>query len=274
MPTDLPVPVVHRTLRPRKAWGQHFLIDGNIRDKILDAAQIAPGSHVVEIGPGRGILTLGLLARGARVSAIEVDPRLVAALKERPLPPSLNLIQADALRYPYAQIAGAYKVVANLPYYLSTPLLFCLLAHARAIPLMVLMLQREVAARLRARVGDADYGALSVLLQCRADVALLFDVARDCFRPRPKVDSSVVRITPLPGARVEMGDEAHFARVVKAAFAHRRKCLANSLSDAGFDREAVRTALQGLGVDPMRRGESLSLPEFARLAAALPISEK
>ena len=253
--------------RPRKSWGQHFLTDPQIQRKILDAAQIVPGETVVEIGPGRGLLTHGLLARGARVSAIEIDPILAAAF--HPPPPGLQVIRADAMRYPFETIEGRYKIVANLPYNISTPLLFRLLDVRASIPLMVLMLQKEVAARLLA-TGGADYGALSVLVQCWADVEKVCAVSPGCFRPRPNVDSTVIRIVPQSVPRIGMADPSHFARVVKAAFAHRRKRLSNSLIDAGFKKEDVAAAATRLCWNPTRRAEVLSLSEFAQLADALP----
>jgi len=254
-------------VRPRKSWGQHFLIDPNIQRKILDAVQIVSGESVVEIGPGRGILTHGLLARGAQVTAIEIDPILAAAFD--PPPPGLQVIRADAMRYSFETIKGRYKVVGNLPYNISTPLLFRLLGLRMSIPLMVLMLQKEVAARLLATSG-ADYGALSVLVQCWADVEKVSSVSPGCFRPRPNVDSTVIRIIPQLTPRIGETDPSHFARVVKGAFAHRRKRLSNSLIDAGFKKEDVTVATARLDFDPTRRAETLSLLEFAQLADALP----
>lgn len=255
--------------RPRKSWGQNFLIDHNIQRKILDAAEIAPGERIVEIGPGRGILTKGLLDRGADVLAIEIDPLLVGMLRQEIPSARLDLVQADALQYRYDQIPSPYKVVANLPYYLSTPLLFRLLEERQRIPRMVLMLQKEVAERLVASVGGKNYGVLSVMVQLYAEVRIAFRVSRSCFRPRPDVDSSVIILTPFPQPRVPIADEALFGRVVRGAFGHRRKRLANALTDAGFPRDRVDAALRKIGLDPARRGETLSLTEFASLADTL-----
>jgi 16S rRNA (adenine1518-N6/adenine1519-N6)-dimethyltransferase len=257
------------TPRPRKSWGQNFLIDLNIQRKILDAAEIAPGEQVVEIGPGRGILTRGLLERGAELLAIELDPLLVKHLRQEIPFVHLNLVQGDALQYPYDRITPPYKVVANLPYYLSTPLLFRLLEERRRISRMVLMLQKEVAERVVAPVGEKNYGVLSVMVQLYADVRIAFHVSRGCFRPCPDVDSSVIVLTPLPQPRVPLRDEALFGRIVRGAFGHRRKRLANALADAGFSRDHVDAALQKIGLDPARRGETLSLAEFAALADTL-----
>lgn len=257
------------TPRPRKSWGQNFLIDYNIQRKILDTAEIGPGEQVVEIGPGRGILTKGLLERGAAVLAIEIDPFWVATLRQEIPSPSLRLLQEDALQYVYHQIPSPYKVVANLPYYLSTPLLFRLLEERQRISRMVLMLQKEVAERLVAPVGEKNYSVLSVMAQLYADIRIAFHVSRGCFRPRPDVDSSVISLTPLSHPRVPIKDEALFGRIVRGAFGHRRKRLANALSDAGFPRDRVDAALQKIGLDPARRGETLSIAEFALLADTL-----
>lgn len=257
------------TPRPRKSWGQNFLIDHNIQRKILDAAEIRPGERVVEIGPGRGILTQGLLERGAELLAIEIDPLLVEMLRQEIASSHFHLVEGDALQYPYSELPSPYKVVANLPYYVSTPLLFRLLEERRRISRMVLMLQREVAERLVASVGGKNYGVLSVLVQLYADVRIAFPVSKNCLRPRPDVDSVVIILTPLPDPRLSVRDEALFSRVVRGAFGHRRKRLTNALTDAGFQKAQVEAALQKTGIDPARRGETLSLSEFAFLADAL-----
>ncbi|MFQ5779974.1 MAG: 16S rRNA (adenine(1518)-N(6)/adenine(1519)-N(6))-dimethyltransferase RsmA [Nitrospiria bacterium] len=261
-----------RFVRPRKSWGQHFLIDANIQRKILDAAEIQPEEHVIEIGPGLGILTKGLLERGARVTAIEVDPILVDRIRKEITttePPRLDLITGDALRYPYQEIQGPYKVVANLPYYLSTPLLFRLLEGHRRIRRMVLMVQKEVADRLAAAVGTKSYGALSIAVQYYADIQVAFTVPPSCFRPRPKIDSTVIVITPLLKGRVPVRNEPLFLRVVRGAFGYRRKRVANALDEAGFSREIVASVLDRINIDPSRRGETLTMAEFAALADAL-----
>jgi len=245
--------------------GQHFLIDGNIREKILDAAEIRDGECIVEIGPGTGYLTAGLLGRGARVIAIEIDRRLVEGLA-RAVIPNLTLVCADALRYPYRNLSTPYKVVANLPYNISTPLLFLLI---EAGPKMVLMLQKEVALRLSAHVGDANYGALSLVAQFYTDVRILCSVSRNCFRPRPKVDSAVVVFDPPRHPRQRVRHPAYFLKLVKGAFAHRRKQMLNSLSDAGFPRRNMEEAMHRMGLSSTVRGETLSLASFAELSNIL-----
>ncbi len=256
--------------RPRKSLGQHFLIDQNIVRKIVRLAELQPGETVLEIGPGRGILTEALLNAAGLVIAIELDHALCAHLRvtlgDRP---NLRLIEGDAVAYDYTKVPGPFLVVANLPYYVSTPILFRLLQERRSLERMVLMLQAEVAARLAAAPGGKDYGVLSIAAQFCCEVRQAFKVPATCFRPRPQVGSAVVILTPHAKPRVSVRDEAFFFRVVRAGFAHRRKALLNSLRDEGFDEMAAGIALEKAGLDPRRRAETLSIAEFAVLADAL-----
>lgn len=268
-----------RHLAKRK-WGQNFLIDRNIAKKILDAAEIRPQDRVLEIGPGQGILTQGLLERGANIRAIEIDGTLVQKLKEHFLdaPDALynksnfDLLHGDALDHPYGIETAPFKVVANLPYNISSPLLFRLLEEGKRISRMVLMLQKEVAERIVSKAAEKNYGRLSVMVQYHCEVRLLLRVSPTCFRPRPKVASAVLLLTPLDRPRVNLKDEALFRRVVKTAFQHRRKQLPNALGCAGFEEDAVLRALQQLRIDPKRRGETLTLQDFAGLSEALRLS--
>ncbi len=256
--------------RPKKSLGQHFLIDGNIARKIIDLAAIAEGDRVVEIGPGRGILTKPLLRQGANVIAIEIDPVLSEGLKsDLAHDPHFQLVLGDARQYPYPQIDAPFKVVANLPYNVATPILFRLLQERGRLTEMVVMVQKEVADRLAAKAGSKDYGVLSVLFQLVAEVKIAFTVSPNCFRPRPKVASAVIKITLLKEANVPVADEPFFAKVVHAAFSHRRKFLLNGLTDAGFARDRTIQALTESGIDPRRRAETLLLSEFAALANRL-----
>lgn len=258
--------------RPRKRLGQHFLVDPNIVRKILDLASVRREETVLEIGPGRGVLTGPLCERAGRVIAIEVDAdlyrHLQAALSDRP---GLDLRLGDALAFPFETLPTGTVVVANLPYYLSTPLLFALVEARARLSRLVVMVQTEVARRIVAGPGTAEYGVLSVLLQCWTIPTLAFRVSPACFRPRPEVGSSVLllRIRPEPAA--SLSEPRLFTRVVRAAFAHRRKTIANSLRDEGFAPEAVQAALARGRVLPKRRAETLSLAEFAALAGALPV---
>lgn len=254
----------------KKALGQHFLIDPNIRAKIVEAAEIRSTDRVVEIGPGQGFLTEVLIQAAREVIAIEVDRRCLELLEKRfSSKNSLRLIRGDALNYPFDQIPEGFKVVSNLPYYLSTPLLFRLLQAGTRIQRMVLMVQREVARRLVSRPGSKDYGGLSIAVQFHAEVRLEFPVSANCFRPRPKVSSSVLTIVPRSSPRVPVLDEDRFHWVVRHAFLHRRKLLKNSLTHAGLSPVVVSEALSACGIDPKGRPESLTLAEFAALSDRL-----
>ena len=255
---------------PRKRFGQHFLIDPNIVRKIVGLAAIQSGETVLEIGPGRGALTPALCAAARSVIAVELDPALHAHLAGTLAGcPNLTLHLGDALKFPYADLPPGTVVVANLPYNVGTTLLMRLLEARHRLTRMIVMLQTEVAQRLAAAPGTDQYGALSVLTQAVADVRIAFHVAPTCFRPRPKVGSSIVTLTFPPRQPVAIAHDALFARTVKAAFAHRRKTLVNSLRDEGFAPARVGEALEGLGLDGSRRAETLSIQEFARLAGKL-----
>ncbi len=257
--------------RAKKKFGQHFLLDKNIIRKIVSAAHIVPGDRVIEIGPGTGALTEGLLEAGARVLAVEVDRDMVGFLKERF--PDLEVIKEDALRLSYMGLskerAVRFKVVSNLPYNISGPILAKFLSEREAFTRLVLMFQKEVAERLVAGPDTKAYGALSVFTQAFTDVKIEFNVSKSLFTPRPKVDSSVVSIDILPEPKVEIQNEAFFKSVVRAAFGTRRKTLLNALKGLGLEKVVVAAALEDAGIDPQRRGETLDLKEFSRLARTL-----
>lgn len=256
--------------RPRKSLGQCFLTDSRLADKIVALARVTRDDHVVEIGPGRGILTRRLAAQAGAVTAIELDARWHDVLRDEfETAPHVRVEHGDALTYPFEGVAPRFKVVANLPYNVATPILFRLLALGNRISLMVLMLQREVADRVAAKPGTKAYGALSVAVANAADVRKGFAVAPGSFTPRPAVDSAVVTIQPRESPAVAVRDPALLTRVVRAAFAHRRKTLANALKDEGFNASATAVALHETGIEAARRGETLSLVEFGRLADAL-----
>src|SRR3989454_3574722 len=230
---------------PRRSLGQHFLIDKNIVHKIVRLAELQPGETVLEIGPGQGILTEALLDSSGLVVAVELDAALCGRLRTTlGRRTNFRLIEGDALAFDYAQVPSPFLVVANLPYYVSTPLLFRLLEERRRIDRLVLMLQEEVVARLAAAPGGKDYGALSIAAQFYCEVRRAFRVAPTCFRPKPQVGSAVAVLTPLPKPRVSVADEAFFFRVVRAGFAHRRKALLNSLRDEGFEGAPTAAALK------------------------------
>ena len=253
-----------------KRLGQNFLIDPNIVRKIVALAELTPTDTVLEIGPGRGILTDALCRASGHVMAIEVDPRLHAYLTERQSQFSnLTLVLDDAMSYPIEQLPIGTIVVANLPYYLSTPLLFRLLDQRDRFPHMVLMLQNEVADRLVAKPGSSDYGVLSVMAQYAAEITKAFKVSSQCFRPRPEVGSAVVMLKTKRQRALSQEEEPTFAALVKAAFAHRRKTLVNSLKDQGYDQKSAGKALASLNLSPTTRAEVLSVTQFINLSRSL-----
>ncbi len=233
---------------------------------------LRPEEPVLEIGPGRGALTRPLCGAVRRVTAIEIDYRLATHLKETLADcPNLDIKTGDALEYPYHTLPQGTVVVANLPYYLSTPLLFKLLESRSRISRMVLMLQTEVANRLVAKPATPDYGVLSVLIQQLTDPAREFKVAANCFRPRPAVGSSVIKLAVRPQGRAHLSvaDQDSFVETVRAAFSHRRKTVGNSLRDAGLPPKELSEALALAQLDSTRRAETLTVHEFGALADAL-----
>ncbi len=253
-----------------KRLGQNFLIDPNIVRNIVALAALTPTDPVVEIGPGRGILTEALCRVTGHVTAIEVDPRLHAYLTERrPQCSNLTLVLDDAMTYPIEHLASGTVVVANLPYYLSTPILFRLLDQRNRFPRMVLMLQNEVADRLVAKPGSSNYGVLSVMAQYAAEITKAFRVSAQCFRPRPEVGSAVILLKTKPQRALNQEEEPKFAALVKAAFAHRRKTLVNSLKDQGYDHRLVAVALEALALSHSIRAEILSIAQFIELTRSI-----
>lgn len=256
--------------RPLKQLGQHFLIDANIVRKILSLADLRGQETVFEIGPGRGILTRALCGVAHHVVAVEIDRQLYEHLRAHTGDcANLTLHHGDALEYSLRDLPDQTVVVANLPYYLSTALLFRLLEHRSRFSRLILMLQTEVARRLTAGPGSKDYGVLSVLTQIAAEAEVAFHVSAECFRPRPEVGSSVVKLRIRRPSRIPPAEETLFRQVVRASFAHRRKRLLNSLRDEGFAPAAVQTALVRLHRSSDCRAEELSLDEFVQFAEAL-----
>ncbi len=261
-------------LRPRKRWGQNFLIDYNTLENVLRAAAVCNEDSVLEIGPGLGTLTRELATRGRRVAAVEIDPLLVALLRAETVADLENVmvIQADALEIDLAALLGEdrWKAVANIPYYITTPLIERLLAVRERLERIVLLVQREVAARLTAAPGSDDYGSLSVFVQYYTAPEITARVSRAAFLPPPGVDSAIVRLLVRREPAVAVRDERLFFQVVRAAFEQRRKTLLNALSTVpALSREAAAAALARAGLAPSRRGETLGLPEFGCLADAI-----
>lgn len=259
--------------RARRRFGQNFLIDKREISKIVAAIEPLPSQHLVEIGPGRGALTGAIAARVAHLDIVEIDRDLIPHLEALTATyPNLGVHCADALRFDFAKLARGkerLRIFGNLPYNISTPLLFHLLNSSSAIADMHLMLQKEVVDRLAAEPGEEAYGRLSVMVQYHCTVDKLFTIGPDAFRPVPKVDSAVVRLTPHQESPVPVNDLAAFREVVKRAFAYRRKTLRNALRGL-LDGKAIEDA----GIDPGERGERLSLREFARLSNQLPATDR
>lgn len=255
----------HGLLRPRKRFGQHFLRDAQVLRRIVAAIAPRPGQRLVEIGPGRGALTDLLLDGGAELVAIEIDRDLAALLRARYSGrPDFTLIEGDALHFDYRQLAGVgppLRLVGNLPYNLSTPLLFALLEHRQVIADMAFMLQKEVVERLAAAAGTKSYGRLSVMVQYHCQVENLFPVPPSAFLPPPKVDSAVVRLIPRTAPQPAALDLDHFAQLVSRCFQQRRKTLRNSLKSWQPD-----TALDGLPVPAGARPDTLSVADFVALS--------
>jgi len=247
--------------RARKRFGQNFLADPHYVRRIVEAVDPRPGERIVEIGPGLAALTDALVERAGDVTAIEIDRDLAARLRERFSPDVLALHEADALDFDYAALGDDLRVVGNLPYNISSPLLFRLADHAARLRDVHVMLQKEVVARMVARPGTADYGRLSVMLQVVFRIDRLFLVPAGAFRPVPKVESAVARLVPLARDAPAIADRPLFARVVAAAFAQRRKTLRNALASLCAPETMIAA-----GIDPGSRGEALAVADFVRLA--------
>lgn len=248
----------------RRRFGQNFLADPHYVDRIVAAVDPRPGENIVEIGPGLAALTGGLIERAGSIAAVEIDRDLAARLRARFPLDRLRLYEADALAFDFGALGRELRVVGNLPYNISSPLLFHLADQEDHLRDMHVMLQREVVARMTAAPATPDYGRLTVMLQTRFAVERLFTVPPGAFRPAPKVESAVARLTPLRERKPAIADTGLFARIVAAAFGQRRKTLRNALSavaDVG--------ALEAAGIDPGARGETLSTGDFVRLANLL-----
>lgn len=261
--------ILHRfKLRADKKLGQNFLIDENIVRNIVAAAELSDKDTVLEVGPGIGTLTQGLAESGASVVAVELDKRLLPVL-DTTLEgyDNVRIVNGDILQVDIMQTVGVdeFKVCANLPYYITTPIIFALLEKRLPMERLVAMVQKEVAERMAAKPGGKDYGALSVAIQYYTEPEIAFIVPPSSFIPAPSVDSAVIVCKRREKPPVEVCDEALFFRVVKAAFSLRRKMLNNSLKNMGIKGEQVAKWLELAGIDGKRRAETLSLEDFAAL---------
>lgn len=245
----------------RRRFGQNFLEDSAVIARIIDAIRPEQSDRIVEIGPGLGALTRPLLERIGHLDVVEIDRDIARELRLRFPEDRLTVHEGDVLDFQLAVLGPSIRVVGNLPYNISTPILFHLSAQADAIKDCHFMLQREVVRRMEASAGSPDYGRLSVMLQYKWRVESLFDVPPDAFRPRPKVWSSVLRMIPHELLPFLATDESLFARVVTLAFGQRRKTLRNALGSLVTDKN-----LAAIGIDPGVRGETLGVAEFVRIA--------
>ena len=250
-------------------------MDAGVVRAIVDAADLSPADTVLEIGPGIGTLTQGLAESGARIVAVELDKKLPAVLAETlkgydnvTVVPG-DILKLDILRILNLGAGERFKVVANLPYYITTPILMALLEQHLPIERMVTMVQKEVAVRMTARPGSKDYGALSVAVQYHTDARIVMDVPPRAFMPAPEVTSAVIACRVRETPAVHPSDEKLFFRLVRAAFRQRRKTLLNALTGAGLTKELCRAGLAAAGIAESLRGEQLSLADFARLSDAV-----
>jgi len=280
-------------LAAKKKLGQHFLVDGHVLEKILKAADVNSNDVVLEVGPGIGGLTQGLVSRAGHVVAIELDKQLIPVLENQFANDNVTVVQGDILRVDLHSILAPFtdlnipnkaschvkglntkvlniKVVANLPYYITTPVILYLLESGLPIKSITVMIQKEVAQRMAASPGTKDYGSLTLAVQYYANVSIAAYVPVNCFMPRPGVDSAVAHLQILDSPRVDVDKEVLF-KIIHAAFNHRRKTLVNTLDGVGFGngKEDLAKTLESCGLNPQVRGEALSIYQFAELAQVL-----
>lgn len=265
----------HSEFRFQKKFGQNFLIDSHVLERIAAAAELTEEDAVLEIGPGIGTLTQHLAERAGKVLAVEIDRALIPILEESLADyDNVEILQGDILEQNLDELAEKLggrpiKVVANLPYYITTPILMTLLESKLPIVSITVMVQREVAERMQASPGGKDYGALSLAVQYYAAAEIVANVPQHCFLPRPKVGSAVICLKKYREKPVQAENETLLFRIIRASFNQRRKTLVNGLKNAGFAKDKITAALQALELPETVRGETLSLAQFAALSAAL-----
>lgn len=253
-----------------KSLGQNFLIDNQVLSDIVTSAEVNNDDFVIEIGPGVGTLTKELLQVAKKVCAIELDKDLIPILNEELKEfENFELVNKDALKVDFNELIGeekSVKLVANLPYYVTTPIITKLITEGYNFKSLTIMIQKEVAERIDAEPNTKEYGALSLLVQYYCDTDLVRKVSPTSFIPRPKVESSVIRLDKLDSPRVQVEDEKLFFKIIRASFNMRRKTLWNALKSLGLNKDLLENALQECDIDPKRRGETLSIQEFASLS--------
>ena len=260
----------------QKRFGQNFLIDSHVIDKIIRAADIKKTDTVIELGPGIGTMTQYLAENAGRVFAVEIDDKLLPILADTLSPyDNVTVINQDILKTDIESLAGkgvTVKIVANLPYYITTPIIMGLFENHVPAESITVMVQKEVADRMAASPGTKDYGALSLAVQYYADTYLAANVPPNCFMPRPGVGSAVIRLTRHKEMKVKVSDEKKMFKIIRASFGERRKTLANGIKNSpelSYSREQVENALTDMGLDTRVRGETLSLLQFAELSERL-----
>ena len=259
-------------IQPKKRLGQIFLFKQFIAEEIVRLADIKSHNIVIEIGPGLGALTLPLAERAVKVIGLEYDSALVSTLQKIIINKNVEIIRADALNFDYGETFTKYKtklkIIGNLPYYITSPLIFRLLTLKPIIEVILIMIQKEMADRIAAQPGTKDYGTISIFSQLYCDVSKQLTVAHDCFYPPPKVDSEVVKFTIRDRPLVEVKDEHFFEKLVRTSFSKRRKMLLNTLKEANYlnrNKHEILQALEQSGIDPRRRPETLTIKEFNTL---------
>jgi 16S rRNA (adenine1518-N6/adenine1519-N6)-dimethyltransferase len=266
--------VQKHNFRFSKSLGQNFLIDDTIIDRIVDGANIGENDYVMEVGPGIGTLTREMAKRSKKVVAIEIDKSLIPILKDTLSDlDNAEVVNSDILRVDINELideklnGGPIKLVANLPYYITTPIVMKFLEEDIPVTNIVVMVQKEVADRMKAEPNTKDYGALSVAVQYYCDVEIVAKVPRHLFMPQPNVDSTVIALNVRENPVYKVDNEEIFFKVVKASFGQRRKTLLNSLSTLGFlNKDEIKEVLQNSNIDEKRRGETLSIEEFSNLS--------
>ncbi len=256
--------------RRKQPFGQNFLVDLDIAKKIVRLAKIKKDGIVVEIGPGKGVLTHDLLPLSGQLIALEIDPVLCRDLKKKfGNLSNFQLQHTDAQKMDYGALAPRFQVVSNLPYCAATPIIKRLIHYRRYIEDMTLMIQREVAARMAAKPGTRDYGSLTLFVQYHCEVERVLEVGRDCFFPKPKVESTVLRLIPRAMPPIVVGNEKNLFQLIHTSFMHKRKTLRNNLKGVNGRFQVDLNAIEEMGIDLNRRAEDLSLEEFARITNAL-----
>lgn len=260
----------------QKKFGQNFLIDPHVLDKIINAADITKEDCVIEIGPGIGSVTEALIANAGKVISIEIDDQLIPILTEQfGACENFRLIHKDVLKVDLHKLIEEespnrrIKVVANLPYYITTPIVMMLLEHNLPIESITVMVQKEVADRMASGPGSKQYGAITVAMKYYCDTYLVANVPQNCFMPRPNVDSAVIKLTLHQEPIVDIKDEAQLLKIIKAAFSQRRKTLLNTLAsngNLGVSKEDIKNILEETGIGASTRGETLSLEDYAKLS--------